>query len=169
LEEIARKTYSAVTFSVTTADDSLSKLLEPGAPVSSRRLAALRALSRSGLLGGVAMMPVLPFIEDNEVNVRRIVELAGEAGARYILPAFGMTLRDRQRAYYYDKLDQLFSGLRRRYVQAYGEQYSAHARDRAGLERVFEAARGPLGLARRMPFFAPRKRPRQPAGQPSLF
>ena len=36
LEEIGRKSYAAVTFTVTTADDSLSRRLEPGAPVSSR-------------------------------------------------------------------------------------------------------------------------------------
>ena len=48
LEQISRKTYAAVTFTVTTADDLLSGQLEPGAPVSSRRLAALRSLSRRG-------------------------------------------------------------------------------------------------------------------------
>src|SRR5512137_2350561 len=34
LEEIGRKSYAAVTFTVTTADDPLSRKLEPGAPVS---------------------------------------------------------------------------------------------------------------------------------------
>ncbi len=102
-----------MTFTVTTADDRLSKRLEPGAPVSSRRLAALRSLSQRGLLTGITLMPVLPFIEDTEENIRTIVQMGQAAGARYILPAFGMTLRDRQRAYYYDKLDRLFPGLRR--------------------------------------------------------
>ena len=169
LEEIARKTYAAVTFTVTTAEDDLSRKLEPGAPTSSRRLAALRTLSQRGFVTGITMMPILPFIEDTEENVRRIVTLAAETGAKYILPAFGMTLRDRQRAYYYDKLDQFFPGLRRRYLRAFGEQYSAPARDRQRLERVFAELCGAYGMARRMPVFTPHKRPRQPAGQPSLF
>ena len=63
---------------------------------------------------GLTLMPVLPFIEDTQENIRAIVNLAHASGARYILPAFGMTLRDRQRAYYYDKLDHLFPGLRGR-------------------------------------------------------
>jgi DNA repair photolyase len=154
---------------VTTSNDPLSKKLEPGAPASSQRLAAMRALSRRGLLTGVTMMPILPFIEDSEENVRQIVSLAAQSGAKYILPAFGMTLRDRQRAYYYDKLDQLFPGLRRRYVRAFGEQYSAPAQKRAHLEQVFSEMCRLHGLAGRMPAFVPRKRPRQPAGQLRLF
>lgn len=168
LERIAR-VYAAVTFTVTTADDDLSRRLEPGAPVSSRRIAALRTLSGRGLLTGVAMMPLLPFIEDHEENVRQIVTLAGEAGAKYVLPAFGMTLRDRQRAYYYRKLDRFFPGLRERYVRAFGGQYSAPARDREGLRRVFDEARQEYDLAPRMPVFAPRKRPRGADGQLQMF
>ena len=64
LEEISRRNYAAVTFTVTTAEDALSKRLEPGAPVSSRRLRALQTLHRRGILVGVTLMPVLPFIED---------------------------------------------------------------------------------------------------------
>src|SRR5512136_395368 len=65
LKEISR-VYAAVTFTITTYDDGLSKMLEPGAPVSSRRLAAMQTLSAAGILTGVALMPVLPFIEDTE-------------------------------------------------------------------------------------------------------
>ena len=44
-------------------------------------------------------------------------------GASYIIPSFGMTMRDRQRAYYYDKLDNLFPGLREKYEKTYGDRY----------------------------------------------
>src|SRR5512136_3100050 len=56
LQEIGRKTYAAVTFTITTSDDLLSKCLEPGAPPSSRRLAALRTLSQHGILTGITLM-----------------------------------------------------------------------------------------------------------------
>ncbi len=153
--------YAAVTFTVTTADDALSKVLEPGAPASSRRLAAMQALARAGVLTGVALMPVLPFIEDTDENITRIVELAAGCGAKYILPAFGMTLRDRQRAYYYDKLDRHFPGLRRRYEQAFGERYSARCASARKLEGLFGALCREYGIARHMPVYAPE--PLQPA------
>jgi DNA repair photolyase len=169
LEEIGRKCYAAVTFTVTTADDSLSRQLEPGAPVSSRRLAALRGLSQRGLLTGVTLMPVLPFIEDTQENIRAIVSLAHASGARYILPAFGMTLRDRQRDYYYDKLDHLFPGLRGQYEKAFGGRYSAPARNARRLEELFTGWCQELGLAAKMPVFAPQKRMQLVKNQPGLF
>ena len=169
LEEISRSAYAAVTFTVTTADDLISKRLEPGAPVSSRRLAALRTLNQRGLLAGVTLMPVLPFIEDTEENIRAIVRLAHAAGAQYILPAFGMTLRDRQRAYYYAKLDLLFPGLRQRYEKAYGERYSAPAPNARQLGQVFAALCAELGIGTKMPVFAPQPRRPERKLQPRLL
>ena len=166
---IQQKTYAAVTFTVTTADDDLSRKLEPGAPVSSRRLAALRTLSLRGVLVGITLMPVLPFIEDTEDNIRRIVTLAADNGAKYILPAFGMTLRDRQRAYYYAKLDKHFPGLRPRYEKAFGERYSAQARNAQRLGQVFGELCEKFGIATRIPAFTPQKRLRTEALQPQLF
>ncbi len=166
---IQQKTYAAVTFTVTTADDALGKRLEPGASVSSRRLAALRTLSRGGLLTGIALMPVLPFIEDSEENIQKIVTLAAENGAGYILPAFGMTLRDRQRAYYYDKLDRLFPGLRARYEKAFGERYSAAAQNAGKLRKIFNDLCEEYGIATKMPVFTPQKRVREQSLQPRLL
>ena len=169
LEEIGRKTYAAVTFTITTADDLLSKRLEPGAPVSSSRLAALGSLSRRGILTGITLMPVLPFIEDTEENIRSIVRLGHSAGARYILPAFGMTLRDRQRDYFYDKLDRLFPGMRSRYEKAFGGRYSAPARNARRLGQVFAESCAKFGIAARMPVFTPQKRVLVGENQPALF
>jgi DNA repair photolyase len=169
LEEISRKTYAAVTFTVTTADDSLSKRLEPGAPVSSRRLAALRTLSQSGILTGVTLMPVLPFIEDTQENIRAVISMAHSSGASYILPAFGMTLRDRQRAYYYAKLDLLFPGLRLRYEKAFGGRYSAPALNARHLGLVLAELCEYLGIGTKMPVFAPQKNVRKQNDQLPLF
>jgi DNA repair photolyase len=168
LKRIA-KTYAAVSFTVTTADDALSKKLEPGAPVSSRRLAAMKKLSEAGILTGLSLMPVLPFIEDDEENIARLVSLAHENGAGYILPAFGVTLRDRQRAYFYDKLDRLFPGLRQRYERTYGERYSAPARNQARLWKRFTEACQNYGIPIKMPVFQPQKRLRAEPGQMNLF
>jgi len=97
------RTYAAVSFTVTTAGDDLAKRLEPGAPLVSARFRAMQTLAEHGLHTGLTMMPVLPFIEDNEENIRQIVEQAHAHGAAYIVPSFGVTLRDRQRAYYCDR------------------------------------------------------------------
>ncbi len=169
LFSIQQKTYAAVSFTITSAEDDLSRKLEPGAPVSSRRLAALQALSRRGILVGVTLMPVLPFLEDSQENILRILTLAAEHGAQYILPAFGMTLRDRQRDYYYARLDRLFPGIRPKYEQAFGLRYFAPARKHHRLEDFFNEQCDRLGLPRRMPTFSPRPALRVSGSHPRLF
>lgn len=152
LQEIS-KVYAAVSFTITTTDDDLAKTLEPGAPPPTARLAAMRELTDHGILTGVTMMPVLPFIEDTEENVKDIVEFASVNGASYILPCFGMTLRDRQRQYYYAKLDKFFPGVRAKYVQAYGNAYGVSCLNHRQLEDVFNEQTGAYGIPRRMPFY----------------
>ena len=154
LKDIGR-TYAAVSFTVTAADDELARKLEPGAPQPSARFEAMAALSAAGILTGVTMMPILPFIEDNEQNVTEIATRAKDCGAAYIIPWFGMTLRDRQRAYYYDSLDRLFPGVRSRYEQRYGDQYSAPAPEADRLNDVFRSHCERLGLPTAMPAYNP--------------
>ena len=154
LQEISR-IYAAVSFTITSADDALSKKLEPGAPVSSRRFAALKTLSENGISAGLTMMPILPFIEDSDENIRALLRMAGEAGAKYIIPGFGLTLRDRQREYYYAKLDRLFPGLREQYQRRYGERYSAESPRAARLGQIFKEECARLGIATKMPFYQP--------------
>lgn len=154
LQEIQR-VYAAVSFTITRADDALSKKLEPGAPISSRRFAALKTLSENGITAGLTMMPILPFIEDSDENIRALVRMAGEAGAKYIIPGFGLTLRDRQREYFYAKLDRLFPGLREQYQRRYGERYWAESPRAACLAQIFKEECARQGIATKMPFYQP--------------
>ena len=110
---------------ITTADDGLAARLEPHAPPPSRRLAALGELSGAGLFAGVLLMPVLPFLEDSEEGVLAVVEGAARAGARFIYPAFGVTMRQGQREYFLDGLERAFpgQGLKERYLRRIGGRY----------------------------------------------
>lgn len=108
---------------VTTTDDALAAKLEPGAASPTGRFKAVEGLSHAGVFTGVVLMPVLPFLEDSVENVLSVVDAAADAGAKFVYPAFGMTLRDRQRAYYYERLDQLFPGVRAKYEKQYGDRY----------------------------------------------
>jgi DNA repair photolyase len=147
--------YTAVTFTITTADDMLGKKIEPGAPRVSARFRAMQVLAENGVLTGVTLMPVLPFLEDNVENIRQIVTRAHEAGASYIIPSFGMTLRDRQREYYYRKLDLLFPGLSREYAKEFGYQYHLPANNAQELENEFHGLCDRFGIATCIPQFQP--------------
>ncbi|NLD43558.1 MAG: radical SAM protein [Chloroflexi bacterium] len=141
---------AAVSFTITTPHDDLALRLEPGAPPSSRRFAALADLAARGIEAGVTMMPILPWIEDAEEDVVAILRCAADCGARYVMAGFGLTMRDRQRAYFYRELDRLFPGLRERYERAYGDRYSCPPPNVRRLQAVYEALCEELGLERRV-------------------
>jgi DNA repair photolyase len=157
--------HAAVSFSISTTDDDLSRKIEPAAPPVSERFEAIRALAGQGIAAGVCMMPVLPFLEDTPENITAVVDRAADCGARYIIPWFGMSLRDRQREYFYRQLDRLFPGLREKYERAYGARYGAPARFADRLAEQFYTQCERLGLDTR----APRFEVRPPPEQLSLF
>ncbi len=158
------QTYASISFTVTTADDDLAAKVEPGAPRPSARFAAMRELADNGIQTGVTMMPILPFLEDNEENITAIVSQAAESGATYILPWMGMSMRDRQRAYFYEQLDRLFPGVRQKYERTYGGRYSCDVPHAKKLYQHVEALCQRHGIATRIPQYAP-----QAAQQLNLF
>jgi DNA repair photolyase len=124
---------------ITTADDELAAKLEPGAAVSSRRFEALSDLRENGIFAGILLMPVLPFLEDNEANILNIVHKAAQCSVNFIYPAFGMTLRQNQRDYYYEKLNELFpeDNFVGKYRNQYGEYYECRSPRSSQLYKVF--------------------------------
>jgi DNA repair photolyase len=147
--------YAAVSFTITTADDALGKKVEPYASRVSARFAAMETLAAHGIYTGITLMPVLPFIEDNEENITAIVERAHDCGASYIIASFGMTMRDRQREYFYARLDEHFPGLRERYERTYGEQYGCGVPEAGRLAEVFQDLCARHGIATRITPYAP--------------
>ena len=125
LQSIADHSPVLLKITVTTAEDDLAAKIEPRVSRPSDRFGTMKKLSAAGLYTGILLMPVLPFIEDNRDNIGEIIRRAEEAGARFIYPAFGMTLRGNQRVWYYQKLDELFpgEGLIEAYQKNYGEYY----------------------------------------------
>ena len=149
------RTRAVVSFTITTADDDLARQVEPGAPPPSARFRAMATLAERGIATGVLLMPVLPFLEDSAENIAEIVARAHACGASHVIPAFGMTLRDRQRAHYYAQLDRRFPGTREKYERAFGERYFAPATGAARLEALFDDLAACYGLQRSVAPYRP--------------
>ncbi len=85
---MAARRLVSVYLSVTSLDGALARILEPRAAAPHRRLRTIEALARAGVPVGVSISPIIPFI--NEPEIERILEAAAAAGAT---SAFGIVLR----------------------------------------------------------------------------
>ena len=138
---------------VTTVDEDLAAKVEPRAPSPARRLAAIRSLAQAGVFCGVLLMPVLPFLEDRPEQVLSVVDRSADAGAKFIYPGFGVTMRQGQREYFLRELDRAFPGehLSRRYLARYGDRYRCPSPRARELWEVFTARCRERGLLYQMP------------------
>jgi DNA repair photolyase len=85
---MAASQLTAVYISVTTLDPGLARIMEPRAAAPHRRLRTIETLARAGVPVGVSVSPVIPFI--NEPEIERVLEAAAQAGAR---SAFSVLVR----------------------------------------------------------------------------
>jgi len=146
LQKIQTHSPVIVKVTVTSCDDQLAKKVEQNAVASSRRFAAVKSLTDSGIFAGILMMPVLPFIEDTEENIKGVLRRAHESGARFVYTSFGVTLRQNQRDWYYDKLDEKFPGVKQKYIRQFGDSYVCDSPRLKELKVVFKEECKRLGL-----------------------
>lgn len=137
LKEINLKNNVIIKFTITTPNVELSKIIEPNVCESSKRFQAIKKLSDNGIFVGIMMNPVLPFITDKEEDIKKLVRLASESGAKFIHTYMGMTLRENQRDYYFNRLDQHFVGLKENYIKSYGNRYNCVVPNYKRLYKIF--------------------------------
>ena len=79
LTELARLDLVNASFSVTTLDNGLKRVMEPRTSSGSQRLNAMRTLTEAGIPCGMMVAPIIPFINDAEIEA--ILKAGREAGA----------------------------------------------------------------------------------------
>ena len=124
LERINCKTKAVVQMTLTTADDSLCRIIEPCVCPTSRRFEVLCECRKRGIPTVVWFSPLLPFINDTAENIDGIVDYCVRAGVKAIICfGIGLTLREGNREYFYAALDRNFPGLKQQYIKTFGSSY----------------------------------------------
>lgn len=138
LKRINQKTKAVVQMTLTTADEALCKLIEPNVSTTKQRFESLKILRDNNIPTVVWLCPVLPYINDTEDNICRILDMCVAAKVRGIICfGMGLTLREGNREYFYRQLDKSFPGLKERYIREYGNQYVINSPKSAELMRLF--------------------------------
>ena len=138
LKAINDKTKCVVQMTLTTYDEDLCKKIEPNVSTTKERVEALRKLNEAGIPTVVWLCPILPFINDTEENIKGILNYCIEAKV-YGVICFGMglTLREGNREYFYNQLDQSFPNIKDKYIQTYGMQYQINSPNHTTLMKLF--------------------------------
>lgn len=156
LSRMAKRNLVKVAISVTSLDPRLARTMEPRASTPMRRLEALRMLSEAGIPTTVMVAPVIPALNDCEIE--RILDAAAHAGVReanYVLLRLPLEVRDLFRewlmANYPDRYRHVFTLIRdMRNGRDYDSQWGARMKGAGPMAwmigRRFEIACEKLGL-----------------------
>jgi DNA repair photolyase len=156
LARMAERNLVKVALSVTTLDASLARKMEPRAPTPARRLEALRQLSGAGVPTSVMVAPVIPAINDAEIE--RILDaaaLAGVKGAGHVILRLPLELRELFREWlnenFPDRVSHVFKLIRdmrggKDYDATFGRRMTGTGPYAWMIGRRFETACAKLGL-----------------------
>lgn len=139
LKKINDKTKCVVQMTLTTYDENLCRIIEPNVSTTKERFEVLKIMRDNGIPTVVWLSPILPFINDTEENIEGILDYCIEAKVHGIICfGIGMTLRDGNREYYYKNLDEHFPGLKRQYINLYGNSYEVASPNHKKLMSLFK-------------------------------
>lgn len=138
LDEINRETKAVVQMTLTTYDDELCSIVEPNVCNTRRRIEVLEEMKMRGIPTVVWLSPILPYINDTEENIRAIMEECVRVGVKGVICfGMGLTLREGDREYYYTALDKHFPGLKKKYIERYGNAYNLPSPNERQLFKIF--------------------------------
>ena len=146
LQDIKSRSPVIAKITITTADEEISANIEPKVSSVAKRFKALSTLSSAGIFCGVLMIPILPFINDTEENIINILQMAKEAGAKFVYSYMGMTLRQGNREYFYEQADRLFPQVKEKYIKRFGLRYNCPSPNIKKLWPIYTAECERLGL-----------------------
>ncbi|MFS8047848.1 PA0069 family radical SAM protein [Rhizobium sp. BR 314] len=159
LKEMAAKNLVRVGLSVTTLDRKLARTMEPRAATPTRRLEAIQALSEAGIRTSVMVAPIIPALNDHEIE--RILEAGKAAGAQeasYVILRLPLEVsplfRDWLLQHYPDRYRHVMSLIRsmrggKDYDADFGKRMKGAGPYAWQISRRFEMATRRLELTRR--------------------
>lgn len=141
LKAINEKTKCVVQMTLTTYDEELCRIIEPNVASTARRFEVLSELKKQNIPTVVWLDPILPYINDTKENLLGILDYCIKASVKGIICfGMGLTLREGNREYFYQKLDEHFPGLKQKYIKEYGTSYEIMSPNNAELMKFFKQA-----------------------------
>jgi DNA repair photolyase len=127
LLDIKEHSPASVNFSITCSDDETCKKVEPFVSKTTKRFEEIEHLAKKGIITGVLIDPVIPYITDTVENVQEMVKKAKNYGANYVYISTLVTMADVQRDYFYQEAEKHYPGISDKYKNKYKNYYRCYS------------------------------------------
>lgn len=148
LQQIAQRHKLTISFTVTTVDTHLARILEPRAPRPDLRLQALAGVRQVGLRAGVLCSPLMPGITDSPGSIGAVAKAAAAAGANFFA-AGALFLKPSSLPTFLEFVGRHFPAQLEAYKQRYGTSAFVSPAYRKRVEDLVQRVRQEYKLGRR--------------------
>lgn len=118
IDQLSRITYINVAQTITTCDEIVRGKIEPGAVSSEKRFEVLKEFRKTNASLGLHVMPIIPYLTDQEENLEELCHQAKECKVDYLLPGT-LYLRGHTRTRFIDFMNKEYPALTEQFKKLY--------------------------------------------------
>ncbi|MBN2280247.1 MAG: radical SAM protein [Candidatus Marinimicrobia bacterium] len=118
IDELSKITYINIAATITTTDEQIRQLIEPGAAESLNRFEMLKTFRQTNASVGLHVMPIIPYLTDSYENLDSLFYYARNAKVHYMLPGT-MYLRGKTRTSFLGFIQNQFPELYQGFLDLY--------------------------------------------------
>ncbi len=107
IDKLSKLTYINIASTITTTDEKIRKLIEPGGVDSKRRFEMLKLFRKTNASVGLHVMPIIPYLTDNFKNINTLFCMAKNSDVHYVLTGT-LYLRGKTRIIFFDFIKEKF-------------------------------------------------------------
>ena len=118
IDQLSRITYINVAETITTCNDKIREIIEPGTAPVADRFMVLKEFGKTNASLGLHLMPIIPYLTDSASNFEELFSSASDCKVDYVLPGT-LYLRGNTRARFFDFIDKEYPELTEKYRTLY--------------------------------------------------
>lgn len=107
VDRLSKITYINVAATITTMDENIRKLIEPGGVESDKRFKMLKVFRKTNASVGLHVMPIIPYLTDSFENFDSLFSMGKDSDVHYVLPGT-LYLRGKTRTVFFDFIKKEF-------------------------------------------------------------
>lgn len=130
IDQLSRVAYVNIAATITTMDEDIRSVLEPGGAASIRRFEVLKEFRKTNASTGVHMMPVVPYITSTRENLEAVFSETKDRDIHYLITS-NLNLKGPTRAVFFNFIREEFPQYEQKLTKlfCYGKEYKEYKKE----------------------------------------